>query len=394
MRKKKDFASIMNTAFQKHSLMGLWVNRLMGSRDHRCLLPINPSTHQLISIRLFVLLFCCLFISGAIAENALPRSMRQAVEEGIERTIMNDFNGAAAIFREMIAAEPDNPCGYFYLGATLQAEMLDLENYARLDTFNQLMEQTIDLAKARRENNPQDVWALFFEGSAYLYRSFMDSKRKKMWGAYRNAVKGAGRLEEAIRRDSTFYDAYLGVGSYKYWKSSKAGALTWLPFLADDRELGIEMVETAIDRGQFVKLVGRDQLAWILIDRGEMARALELARDNHRRYPESRFFLWTLAEIYYRSEQWDAALPRYRELLEAVQVLPENNHYNEINCLLHLAEIHFQRGEFEQAEARALDLLALRPEEIVWKRTDRKRERARELIDMCRREKAGERLVQ
>lgn len=390
MRKKKDFASIMNAALKKHSLMGLWVNGFMGLRDHRCFLPINPFTYQPINrcIHLLLLFFCCSLISGANAENALPRELRQAVEEGIERTIMNDFGGAAVIFREMIATEPDNPCGYFYLGATLQAEMLDLENYTRLDTFNLLMEKTIELAKARYEAYPQDVWALFFEGSAYLYRSFMDSKRKKMWGAYRNAVRGAGRLEEAIRLDSTFYDAYLGVGSYKYWKSSKAGALTWLPFLADDRELGIEMVETAIERGQFVKLVGRDQLAWILIDRGEMARALELARDNHRRYPGSRFFLWTLAEIYYRSGQWDAALPRFRELLEMVRMLPENNHYNEINCLLHLAEIHYQREEFEPAEACALDLLALRPEDAVWKRTDHKRERARELLEMCRREMA------
>lgn len=383
----------MNAALEKHSLTSLWVKELW--ERHR-FLPINPLTRQPINgyRRLFVLFFFSLLISSAIAENALPRPMRQAVEEGIERTIMNDFSGAAAIFREMIASEPENPCGYFYLGATLQAEMLDLENYARLDTFNLLMEKTIELAKTRRENDPQDVWALFFEGSAYLYRSFMDSKRSKMWGAYRNAVRGAGRLEEAIRLDSTFYDAYLGVGSYKYWKSSKAGALTLLPFLADDREAGIAMVETAIDRGQFVKLVGRDQLAWILIDRGEMARALELARDNHLLYPESRFFLWTLAEIYYRSGQWDAALPRFQQLLEMVRMLPENNHYNEINCLLHLAEIHYQREEFERAEACALDLLALRPEEAVWKRTGHKRERARELIELCRKEKVAQRLVQ
>ena len=35
-------------------------------------------------------------------------------------------------------------------------------------------------------------------------------------------------LQQPFELDSAFYDAYLGVGSYKYWKSSKGKFLTWL----------------------------------------------------------------------------------------------------------------------------------------------------------------------
>ncbi|NIS37794.1 hypothetical protein GWN91_01090, partial [Candidatus Saccharibacteria bacterium] len=166
--------------------------------------------------------------------------VQHRIERGIEQTIVTDFSGAKETFRKLIEDYSDQPFGYFYLGATYQAEMLDAEQFNQLNKFSKLMEQCIRISERLRNKNGDDVWLLFYEGSAYLYRGFMDSKQKNFFEAYRNSLKGVHRLEDAIRMDSTFYDAYLGVGSFKYWKSSKAKALTWLPFISDERKLGIE----------------------------------------------------------------------------------------------------------------------------------------------------------
>lgn len=307
------------------------------------------------------LVFSFLFAATSLpTQTPFDSEIKQQIETGIEKTILNDFSGAGLIFQKLIEQYPDQPWGYFYLGATYQAEMLDAERYDKVDDFTELMERAIEISKEQQKENAENPWAYFFEGSAHLYRSFMDSKMKKVWGAYRNAVKGVGRLEKVIELDSTFYDAYLGVGSYKYWKSSKAKLLTWLPILKDERDLGIEMVHTAIKKGSFVKLVGRDQLAWISLDHGETDKALQLALENHRLYPQSRFFLWTLVEIYYRNEQHDEAFELYQQLLNEVRQLPENNHYNEITCLLRMAKIYYSRGDFFNTELLASEILSLR----------------------------------
>jgi len=321
--------------------------------------------------------------------------IKQQIETGIEKTILNDFSGAALIFQNLIDRYPDQPWGYFYLGATYQAEMLDAEEYDKVDDFTDLMERSIEISKEQQKVNAENPWAYFFEGSAYLYRSFMDSKTKKLWGAYRNAVKGVGRLEKVIELDSTFYDAYLGVGSYKYWKSSKAKLLTWLPILKDERDLGIEMVHTAIEKGSFVKLVGRDQLAWISLDHGEADKALQLALENHRLYPRSRFFLWTLVEIYYRNEQWDEAFGLYRQLLGEVRQSPENNHYNEVTCLLRMAEIYYSRGDFFNTELFASEILSLKLDDKMRNRVKPKLKEAlklkqQSLAELAKAEKMSE----
>lgn len=323
-----------------------------------------------------------------LARTPFTPAVQQQVELGIEKTIRNDFAGAEALFRELIAAYPDQPAGYFYLGATFQAEMLDAEQYDRLEEFQEAMERCIEVAKALQERDGNDPWPYFFEGSAYLYRSFMDNKQKKMLGAYRNAVRGVHRLEKVIALDSTFYDAYLGVGSFKYWKSSKAKALTWLPFISDERRRGIEMVQTAIQKGRFVKLVGRDQLAWMLLDAGRTEEALELALQNHRLYPESRFFRWTLVEIYYRGERWEEAFRAYGELLQMLRALPQNNHYNEITCLLRLGEISCLRGEFEKSHDLVLEILRLPLDPQVCERARPKLKQALELQKRCAEELA------
>ncbi|MEL6824126.1 MAG: tetratricopeptide repeat protein, partial [Calditrichota bacterium] len=224
-----------------------------------------------------------------------------------------------------------------------------------------------------------DPWMLFFEGSAHLYSSFMNTKNGSMWSAYRNARSGVKALEKVIELDSTFYDAYLGVGSFKYWKSSKAKSLTWLPFISDERDLGISMVRQAIHHGRFVPLVGADQLAWILLDSGDHEGALKLAVDNHELYPTSRFFKWTLVSIYRKSGKPDETEALFSSLLKEIRMGAEKNHYNEIICLLRLAEIAAGRSDFDRARILLDELFALDLDKAMKKRANHNIEDAREL---------------
>lgn len=371
---QEDLAALSRANSKIEYIFGFWIGKL----------KIKNLSHR-IFLRPALLFAFFQFLAGAIVFAGSPsdREIEKQIENGIERTILNDFPGAESIFKNLIHQYPAQPFGYFYLGATYQAEMLDRENYDKLDDFTAAMERAIELSKEVQEQNGEDAWACFFEGSAYLYRSFMDNKLKKVWGAYRNAVKGAGRLEKVIELDSTFYDAYLGVGSYKYWKSSKTKMLAWLPILKDERDRGINMVQTAVQKGNFVKLIGRDQLAWILLDSGKNQEALQLAIANHRLYPESRFFMWTLVEIYYRDEQWEEAFNLYQKLLYLLRELPHNNHYNEVTCLLRMAEVYYMQGDFISSDSLASEILSLKLSEEVRERVKPKLKRALKLKQLC-----------
>ena len=309
--------------------------------------------------------------------------VEEDIRAGMIETIENDFSAAQIRFRQLIDAHPQRACGYFYLGAAIQAEMLDAENYERLEEFKDLMSEVIEKGEKILKENPSDHLARFMVGSAHLYRSFMDSKRGKMWGAFRNANKGVDKLEEIIEADSTFYDAYLGVGSFKYWKSQKARGIRWLPFIDDERELGIGMVETAIARGRLVSLVARDQLAWILLAAGDLDAAARLAEENHRQFPNSRFFLSTRVEVLYKARRFSELQPLYEQLLASVRSLADNNHYNEIRCLHRLAEIDHQAGRIDSALDYLSQLSNLSLSEDVRKRSEKHLSAAGKLRREC-----------
>ncbi|HQV32881.1 MAG TPA: tetratricopeptide repeat protein [Calditrichia bacterium] len=315
--------------------------------------------------------------------------MARVVSRGTLLTYQNDFDGAEALFDSLCEAHPESPFGYFYRGATCQARMLDGERFWELENFKDLMAKTIDLAEDLRAERPEDPWFPFAAGSAYLYLGFMDTKKGGMWGAYRNTVKGVDLLEQALAIDSTFYDAYLGIGSFKYWKSSKAKSLTWLPFIDDERERGMEMVQIAIDKGMFTRTVGRDQLAWIYMDGKRYEEALELAGSNVSLHPESRFFRWTYVEILFRMDRWEEAFPVYQGLLNDIRALPVNNHYNEMTCLRDMAKIAHRRGETARAVMYLEEMLALDLSEAIAERGAHKTKEARKLLKEYRRELAA-----
>lgn len=340
----------------------------------------------------FVVLILVLVVH-AWAVSPTETTIKPLILKGIEFTVLNRFDSARTCFQQLVDRYPDEPFGYFYLAATRQAEMLDREDFSDLSEFHHYLQLCIDKCRAKQQIRPNDPWLYFYEGSAYLYRSFVENKQHRWWRAYQSAVTGTHRLEQAIRLDSTLYDAYLGVGSFKYWKSSKAGFLTWIRFFSDEREQGLAMVQKAIEKGEFVSIVGRNQLVWMLMDAGRWEEALRLAQENYRQYPDSRFFLWTLAETYRKSGNEEQAYPLYRELLQRARRQPSNNHYNEVVCLVHLAEIDLQRKNYLRADSLVREIGKLPLSAAVRQRLKKKLELATEIRRKCREALAESRSV-
>ncbi|MEJ2637575.1 MAG: tetratricopeptide repeat protein, partial [Calditrichia bacterium] len=328
-------------------------------------------------------MFFLLIVMNAHAVNPDEEPVKSLIEQGIELTITNNFEGAAQLYQQLIDQYPKSPMGYFYKGATLQARMLDREDYSRQDEFFGLMDKTIDLAVKQQESGAENAWNYFYEGSAYLYRSFMKSKLGKWFPAYRDAVRGVDRLEAAIKMDSLLYDAYMGVGSFKYWKSARASFLSWLPFISDEREEGIRMIRQAIEKGDFVYWVGRDQLCWILLNEGREEEAFVAAQENLTAYPQSRFFKWTLVSAALHSHRLDLSRELYKELLDDIRSLPENNHYNELDCLVSLAEIERDSENWSDAFRYADEALRLQIDSTIRKRSRDRLEKALKIRNMA-----------
>jgi tetratricopeptide (TPR) repeat protein len=343
-----------------------------------------PVKYQLITVLL-------LFIGTLpiLALNPAQKPLKSRIEKGIELTLTNNFPEAIMLYQELIDQYPYEAMGYFYKGAALQAQMLDAEDYGQKEEFYQLMRKATRLSDSLLQKRPDDGWLYFYKGSAYLYQSFLKMKEDRWYSAYRDATRGVKNLQKTIEVDSLLYDAYMGIGGYKYWKSARANFLLWLPFISDERKEGIRMISLAIEKGTFVGYVGKDQLVYILIDYGDSESALKIARENHEQHPDSRFLQWSYASAALHEEEWEVSKQLYEDLLHQIRRLAVHNHFNEVDCLVRLAEIASSTGEWEDAFRLSDEALRLPMDPDVRERAKNKLKKALEI-----RKQAAEKTVQ
>ena len=334
--------------------------------------------------RLIFSFFFCLVISTEIlAQSPFSPEVDTLILKGIDQTFFCKFDSALLTFQKIIDRYPDDLVGYFYQAATLQSEMMHYETDIWGKDFDQLIEKAISLGKEEIANGNNDPWTYFYLGSSFSYKGLYQAKTGSYISGFMSARKGLNYLKKAVEEDSTLYDAYLGLGTYKYWAGRFYKYLKWLPWIRDEREEGVRMVKYSVEKGTFSHWVGINSLAWIEYDRKNYWSALLLFQKGLRRYPGSPFFLWGVADSYYRLGYFVKAIEVYKKLLKIILDAPLNNGYNEIECRLKLGMSYYALGEYQNALAQYNTILGRKTEKKVAGRLKKHYRLAKEYKKQC-----------
>ena len=181
-------------------------------------------------------------------------------------------------------------------------------------------------------------WSKYFLGTVDGYDAYERVERGDWFGGMRKGVSSASTLEGILEQDSSFYDAYVGIGTYYYWGSRKTGFIRWLPFVKDDRELGIKMLTIGAERSEYNRFAAVSALISIFLDANELKNAEEWSKRGLHTYPQNRVFLWGLATAFDRQNRSAEAVLAYSNLLENILNAHAPHPYNEIVCRLNLAK--------------------------------------------------------
>lgn len=268
------------------------------------------------------------------------------LQASVHCTINQEYGRALAAIDRAIALAPNHPLGHLFRAATLQSIMLDYEDSSEEKEFYKSLRRCRELAEKQLRQHPNDAAAHFFLGSAYGYESFYVSKHRRYLEAFHHGVKTIRHLEAAIRLDPTLYDAYLGIGSYKYYRSKLSKKLP-VPLFSDEREAGIRMIRQAVAHGQYARYAAINGLTWILLEEARPEEAFALADSALRQFPNSRFFLWGAAESAVRLGRHEQALDYYRQIMTTLQQEKKLSPYLEAVCRTKMARVSFQAGQTE-----------------------------------------------
>ena len=300
--------------------------------------------------------------------------------KGMDLCIQENYTTSLQYFDSLRTQYPEHPAGYFFTAAVIQSRMMDFETQTGRDDFYCEIDTAISLAKQWTENEPDNARAWFYLGAAKSYYSYQLGRENRYLKAIRSGLDCIGDLKKSLDLDPECCDALLGVGSYEYWRSYITRKINWLPFFSDHRKEGLAKLETVIDCGTFTRWAAISNLAWIYIEEKEYEKAITVSQKGLAAFPNTRFFLWPLAEAHFRNKDYKIAAVLFDQILASVNSETENNHYNEILLNYKLGQCYHELEQYELAMEHLNNAIRTTPAEEVEKRAREKQEKAFKLL--------------
>jgi tetratricopeptide (TPR) repeat protein len=182
-----------------------------------------------------------------------------------------DRGGAAARFREAIAADPSDAAAYrglagvLWIGIAFERGTMTVDSYlgrvtrdkvqlppppaAVTEEFHRSVDKAVALTRARLSINPNDAEAIFELGAAIgLRASYSATIDGGVMGAFRAAKEAYDAHEKVLSLRPERHDAGLIVGMYRYLVAALSMPLRWFAYAAGfggDREKGLQLIERA-----------------------------------------------------------------------------------------------------------------------------------------------------
>ncbi len=276
------------------------------------------------------------------------------VDSTIDQTYSYRFDDALATTAEMIASYPTEPEGYLYRSG-IYWKMMQEGCLERSDTTKQELKRLIDQAcrfsEAGLDTNKDDVKTMFYYAGSLVYRAKYEMMKSDWLGVMSDGNKAKKLLENVLRLDPRFYDAYSGIGAFNYYTAH----LPWYmgPFalilgIRGNGERAIQQLRTAAAKGKYAKTEAADFLASVVyVNEKKFEDAVSIMRGLHREYPGNLNFIRELCSSCYQMGKYEETV-RYADL--ALE------HLDDVDtcCRTSLTYIRFYRGaSFEKLDQKA-----------------------------------------
>lgn len=304
-----------------------------------------PETGHLVRFNIII----SLILSSLIFSQTHPNTEIDSIlKSGINQIILQDYNTAEKTFTILEKKFPKLPLGNIYLAAVKIAKAVDYEEELSGGYVDSLLVIAENKSENLLENNNDNLWYNYYYSLIYGYKAYYNSIIGNIISAFADGVMSLRSYQKCLEIDKEFYESYIALGTYQYWKSAQSKSLLWIPFVSNNRSEGISNLEKAIKHTSYNKHLAAYSLVWIYIDYGESKKAIDLSLKMLEDYENSRYFKWGLARAY-QDVNKAKAITTYYELLKSIESIPNQNQYNEIVLRHKIAMLYYEIGEYDKS---------------------------------------------
>jgi len=302
----------------------------------------------LVRCKIILIFFVILIYSELPAQVYPDAHVDSLIRTGIKHIVNQDYTSAEKCFKILNKQYSHLPFGKIYLAANKIAEAYD---YA-VDFDEKFILNNLESAKEQAQKlvakDGSNIWYHYFFALTEGYVSYFDAINGNWFSALTTGVNSISEFEKILAEDENFYEAYIAIGTFEYWKSRKMEFMSWLPFANDTKNIGIDLLIVAIDSSSYNSHLAINSLIWIYIDQQRYEDAIKVAEKALREFPQSRTFKWGLARAY-EEENPLKAIELYLDILNSYPGSLKENYKNEITLKHLIAQQYAKLGNKEKA---------------------------------------------
>lgn len=211
-----------------------------------------------------------------------------AAQTGQSQIFARDYEAARQTFQHVIETDPDHPTGYFGMMALWETRMLENSDFAFEEEYLKVAEKGLKIMdRYPAQKQVLSRWDRFILSAGYGIHGFHYARKGGWLRAYLFGNKARHYLKELVWEDSHYYDAYLGLGLYDYYRSIFTRQLWFLPFFGDKRVDAMVQVRTAMEKSLYSRDLARANLSLIHLREGEWQPAESLLNSMLQDYSKN-----------------------------------------------------------------------------------------------------------
>jgi len=308
----------------------------------------------------FILIFFVILIYSEFPAQTYPDvRVDSLLRTGIHHIVNQNYTSAKKAFNTLNEEYPELPLGKIYLAANKIAEAFD---YAQ-DFDESYILNNLESAKEQSEklvdNDDSNIWYRYFYALAVGYISYYEAIEGSWFSALSTGINSISEFDKILIVDRNFYEAYIAIGTFEYWKSRKLEFMDWLPFASDTKNIGIDRLIVAIDSSSYNSHLAINSLIWIYIDQKKYDEAINVAGKALNEFPQSRTFKWGLARAY-EEENPLKAIELYLDILNSYPGSLKENYKNEITLMHIIAQQYVKLGDKDKALKYCNEILSVK----------------------------------
>lgn len=276
---------------------------------------------------ILILSLLIIFFQNSYGQIYPDKTVHKILKSGINLIIDQKYDDAEKLFDQLDKTRKDIPLGKIYLAAAQIAKSYDYREPYNDELITKYLDGAKKISERLLKSDPHNIWNHYFLALTEGYIAYYDALRESWLQAFSKGLSSVSGFEDCLEIDENFYESLIAIGSFKFWKSNKTEFINWLPFIDDEKELGIKYLQKAIKFSGYNSHLAIHSLIWIYIDQKDFDDAIKVAELALKNYPKSRIFKWGAARAF---EEIDPAksIILYKEILSSY---PKNLKSNKIN---------------------------------------------------------------